>query len=148
MRYELRTFNDEVQTYNSLYYLEYNLPWSCGKLIVLVLVGIWGWAWGFMMHFQSRCSCGLFQGWRPRMTSGLIGTTPCKALEEYNTISLQKDMEPWKVLYSASIDKTRLKKFRPRPRGKSVIGKILFEYMIKVAKVSNLTKGKISRSKT
>ena len=31
--------------------------------------------------------------------------------------------------------KTRLKKFSPRPRGKSVIGKILFVYMIKVAKV-------------
>ena len=30
---------------------------------------------------------------------------------------------------------TRLKKFSPRPRGKSVIGKILFEYMIKVEKV-------------
>ena len=29
---------------------------------------------------------------------------------------------------------TRLKKFSPRPRGKSVIGKILFEFMVKVAK--------------
>ena len=35
----------------------------------------------------------------------------------------------------AKIGKTRLKKFSPRPRGKSVIGKILFVYMIKVAKV-------------
>ena len=32
-------------------------------------------------------------------------------------------------------NQTRLKKFSPRPRGKSVIGKILFEYMIKVEKV-------------
>ena len=29
----------------------------------------------------------------------------------------------------------RLKKVSPRPRGKSVIGKILFEYIVKVAKV-------------
>ena len=32
------------------------------------------------------------------------------------------------------VTKTRLKKFSPRPRGKSVIGEILFECMIKVAK--------------
>ena len=36
--------------------------------------------------------------------------------------------------------KTRLKKFSPRPRGKSVIGKILFAYMIKVVKVLFLKK--------
>ena len=35
----------------------------------------------------------------------------------------------------AIFSKTRLKKFSPRPRGKSVIGKILFEYMIKFAKL-------------
>ena len=32
--------------------------------------------------------------------------------------------------------KTRLKKFSPRPRGKTLIGKILFEYAIQVAKFS------------
>ena len=36
---------------------------------------------------------------------------------------------------NANLIETRLKKFSPRPRGKSVVGKILFEYMVKIIKV-------------
>ena len=40
-----------------------------------------------------------------------------------------------RAIFLHFFSRTRLKKFSPRPRGKSVMGKILFEYMIKVAKV-------------
>ena len=36
---------------------------------------------------------------------------------------------------NANLIETRLKKFSPRPRGKSVVGKILFEYMVKTIKL-------------
>ena len=50
-----------------------------------------------------------------------------------NHLNITEKVRPCNHL--VNIDATRLEKFSPRPRGKSVIGKISFEYMIKVAKV-------------